>query len=490
MGEAPGAERLWQLTVEHSPVGMTLVDPDGTLLSANRALCAMLGRTEDELRGTHLKDLTHPDDLPEHLALYDATIAGERSSYRITKRCVRADGSTVWGDLSVALLRDDAGKPLHLIGQVLDVTEARDRQEQLSTALDELDRAQRRSQAILDSADVGLALMDRDGWLVESNRRHGDFVALAYPDGHRGRAGQVGEVYAADGVAPLAQDDLPTMRAQRGEEFDDYRTWIGSDPVTRRAVSVSARTVKDADGAFAGAALAYNDITDLMTALRSRESFLATVSHELRTPLTSVIGHLEMLLDGTDVDDEVADRLRVVQRNAARLHFLVADLLESAQQRDGGLVLTRTTEDLALVVAECVESAELAARASGVHLSVELPGAAPALVDRERVRQVVDNLITNAVKYSERGGTVVLRLRVQDDQVELTVTDTGIGIEVDDLDKVFTPFYRSREARERVIPGVGLGLGIVRTIVLAHRGTIDVVSTPGTGTSVTVRLPV
>ena len=142
MGEAPGAERLWQLTVEHSPVGMTLVDPDGTLLSANRALCAMLGRTEDDLRGTHIKDLTHPDDLPEHLALYDATIAGERSSYRITKRCVRGDGTTVWGDLSVSAVRTTDGRVRFFISQIVDVTAARQADQAAREATALLERSQ------------------------------------------------------------------------------------------------------------------------------------------------------------------------------------------------------------------------------------------------------------------------------------------------------------------------------------------------------------
>ena len=90
---------------------------------------------------------------------------------------------------------------------------------------------------------------------------------------------------------------MPTVRAVRGEEFDDYRIWVGADPGTRRALSVSARLVRDPDGAPAGAALAYKDITDLMRALRAQEDFVADVSHELRSPLTSVLGHLELLLE-------------------------------------------------------------------------------------------------------------------------------------------------------------------------------------------------
>ena len=490
LATAPGAERLWQLTMEHSPVGMTVAGPDGTLRSANRALCSMLGYTEDMLRGMPFQALTHPDDLPAHLALFEATIAGERSSYRITKRCVRADGSTLWGDLSVALVRADDGSPWHLIGQIVDVTESREYEQRLAQAVELVDHQRRRSQAILDSVDVGLVLLDRLGHYEEWNRRHRDFLDLAFPEGHHEQAGQAGDVYAADSSTVIAYDDMPTVRATRGEEFDDYRIWVGADVLTRRALSVSARSVVDAAGEFSGAALAYKDITELMRALHSREEFLAAVSHELRTPLTSVLGHLEMLVDQEDIEDDVRRQLRVVHRNAHRLRYLVADLLESAQQREGTLILTRSTEDLAVLVRDAVESAAPTAESAGVALVAHTDGPLLVNVDRERVRQVVDNLVSNALKYTDEGGRVDLRLRLLGTTAEIAVTDTGIGIEPGDLERVFTPFFRARGARERVTPGVGLGLGIVRTIVSAHRGRIDIDSAPGRGTTVRFVLPV
>ena len=124
------------------------------------------------------------------------------------------------------------------------------------------------------------------------NRHHGALMPLAFPQGHAGQAGQLGEVYAEDGVAARAQHEMPTLRAARGEEFDDLRIWIGSDPLTRRACSVSARSVRDAAGPFVGAALAYKDVTDFLRSMRVKDDFVATVSHELRTPLTSIHGYV------------------------------------------------------------------------------------------------------------------------------------------------------------------------------------------------------
>jgi two-component system phosphate regulon sensor histidine kinase PhoR len=115
--------------------------------------------------------------------------------------------------------------------------------------------------------DAGLVLIDRSGRYETINRRHHDFMALAFPDGHAGRSGQLGAVYGPDGVVLLSREEMPTYRASRGEEFDDVRIWVGDDTITRRALSVSARTVHDPEGGFAGAALAYTDVTDFMRAL-------------------------------------------------------------------------------------------------------------------------------------------------------------------------------------------------------------------------------
>ena len=110
MQETDDVERMWQLTAEHSPVGMTLVSPEGLLLTANRALCTMLRCEEADLRGTDYSLLTHPQDRERHTALFDETIAGGRENYRLTKRCVRLDGSTLWGDLSAATMRTGTGE--------------------------------------------------------------------------------------------------------------------------------------------------------------------------------------------------------------------------------------------------------------------------------------------------------------------------------------------------------------------------------------------
>ena len=167
----------------------------------------------------------------------------------------------------------------------------------------------------------------------------------------------------------LTRQEMPTYRAAQGEEFDDCRIWVGDDPLSRRALSVSARSVRGKDGTFAGAALAYKDVTDFMRALRVKDEFVASVSHELRTPLTSIMGYVDLLLEDTDLDAEQASHLHVVSRNSDRLRRLVADLLHSAQIDEGPMNVVRTEADLGAIVHQSLQTAAPVASGRG-----SLPG--------------------------------------------------------------------------------------------------------------------
>ncbi len=361
--------------------------------------------------------------------------------------------------------------------------------QRLAEAHDLIDHQRRVADAILDTVDVGLVLLDEHGHYQSMNRRQRDFLRLAFPDGHAGRAGQLGLVWDEDGTTPLSQAQMPSHRASRGEEFDDCRIWVGDDPRTRRALSVSARSVRDDEGRFTGAALAYNDVTDFMRALRVKDEFVASVSHELRTPLTSIRGYVDLLRERDDLPDDATHFLGVVARNAERLGRLVADLLHSAQVDVGPMHVVRTSGDLAHIVREAVSAAAPAAAVEGVTIESEVPEELLLTMDRDRMRQVADNLVSNALKYTPRGGRVSVRLRPDGERVELAVRDTGIGIDAPDRDRLFTRFFRAQQAAERNIQGVGLGLSIARSIVESHGGRIEVDSQPGEGSVFRVRIP-
>jgi signal transduction histidine kinase len=224
---------------------------------------------------------------------------------------------------------------------------------------------------------------------------------------------------------------------------------------------------------------------------RLKDEFLSLVSHELRTPLTSIRGYLDLVLDGEagDVNPEQRRFLEAVERNSGRLLRLVGDLLFVAQADAGRLSLERGRVDLSELAAHCVEEAAPAATEKSVSL-VLLAEPVPSLVgDRGRLAQVLDNLVSNALKFTPEGGSVQVRTRAGGNQVVLEVEDSGIGIPAADQPRLFERFFRSAVAEDQAIPGTGLGLAIVKAIVEAHSGQISISSREGLGTTFRVELP-
>jgi signal transduction histidine kinase len=222
-----------------------------------------------------------------------------------------------------------------------------------------------------------------------------------------------------------------------------------------------------------------------------REEFVATVSHELRTPLTSIIGYLDLINDTetTNLTDEQRGFLTIVQRNADRLHDLVGDLLLVAEADGGRLALDVQDVDLDALASVCVESARPAADARQIQLSIERGGADKIHGDPVRLEQMMDNLISNAIKFTPIGGRVDVRTAVNHHQALFEVSDTGPGISAPDQAHLFDRFFRTRDAIDQAVKGTGLGLAITKAIVDAHRGTITVDSSVGRHSTFRVQLP-
>ena len=224
---------------------------------------------------------------------------------------------------------------------------------------------------------------------------------------------------------------------------------------------------------------------------RLRESLVATVSHELRTPLTSIIGYLA-LLDDTETANFTPEQLQflaVVQRNADRLHDLVGDLLLVAEADGGRLALDLQEVDLNELAATCVESARPAAGAREIELTLSRGSTRRIQGDPTRLEQMMDNLISNAIKFTPVGGRVAVRTASNVDHALFEVSDTGPGISGPDQVHLFDRFFRTRDAIDRAIKGTGLGLAITKAIVDAHRGTITVDSGVGRHSTFRVQLP-
>lgn len=224
---------------------------------------------------------------------------------------------------------------------------------------------------------------------------------------------------------------------------------------------------------------------------RAKADFVATVSHELRTPLTSVRGYIEMIRDGTVTDDEGRDRmLGIVERNTRRLQEIVDELLTVSRIEAGTLVAPSHAVALDPVLTRAAVTLGPQAAAAGVELDLTgVASGASVLGDPNQLEQIVLNLASNAVKFTPAGGRVALASRVGGMEVLLTVSDTGIGIPLEEQEQIGGRFFRASNATSNAIPGTGLGMRIVRGLVEHHRGALELLSAPGQGTTWTVRLP-
>jgi signal transduction histidine kinase len=267
--------------------------------------------------------------------------------------------------------------------------------------------------------------------------------------------------------------------------FDEFE-----DTVSGRVFQGFTNPVLDDRGRFLGRVWTLREVTEQRELDRLKDDFVATVSHELRTPLTSMMGFLEMIREGEagHLTDEQKRFLAIVYRSSERLQRLVGDLLFVARLDANGLQLRFADVVVQDVVRECAESAGALARARKIDLRTELHDLPPVWGDRERLAQLVSNLISNAIKFTPGGGTVTARVYAGEGAV-IQVEDTGIGIPKAEQDRLFQRFFRSSTATEQAIPGTGLGLVISRAIAEAHGGSIDVQSDAGAGTCFTVRLP-
>ncbi|MBG6184650.1 signal transduction histidine kinase [Arthrobacter sp. CAN_A214] len=339
---------------------------------------------------------------------------------------------------------------------------------------------------VLDTVDVGVLAVDANGHDILMNARQRAVHAAASPPGNDDPNESQLLVYGSDRESLLPPEERPVRRAVLGEDLTAEQIWLGEGR-NQRSMSISSRSMIDEDGAFAGTVISFMDVTDLALALQAKDDFLSNVSHEFRTPLTSILGYLELTMEsGESLPAAVQGYMEVARRNALRLEQLVEDLLAI---NAGTFEVRREQCDVGRILSDAASSVRVKAQRAGVEVVNSSPPGLIAVADPGRLAQAVDNLISNAVKYNRRGGTITLQAVTDGDCLRVEVIDTGIGIDAADLSQVFDRFFRSPSVRTSTVPGVGLGLLITKTIVIEHGGTISVTSEPGVGSTFTIRLP-
>ncbi len=383
--------------------------------------------------------------------------------------------------------------PAHLLGQEDDLIVRAERRllaaaDSLLDQVEALDPQREEFEAILRSMTEAVVVTDRRGETLMLNGAARTMFALEPDTDYRGRA------FVELCRDPRLQEFVAGATRSAGDQVVSAELLIQNP--AQRCLQVNAAPVRSGGGTTAAWVLVFHDISQLKSYETQRTDFIANLTHELRTPLSALCGYAETLATGVEDPDTQRRFLAIIERQSHRLSRLIDDLISLSDLERGLMPLRMEPVEPRRVIEEAVELMREQARQRDVSIETKCATDLPKPAgDRDRLHQVMLNLLDNAIKYTPRGGRVTVEARAapagdaQPTGVELVVADTGEGIPAADIPRLTERFYRVDRARSRELGGTGLGLAIVKHIVQLHHGRLRIESRLREGTTVTVWIP-
>lgn len=349
--------------------------------------------------------------------------------------------------------------------------------QKLNQALSDIEEERNKLASILFHMSDGVMATDQDGRIILINQKAEVMLGQAETD-VLGRK--------LTDVLTFPEDmELHSLPAEADRFLMEWE--VDGEPSVLQVSISPIHSGEDVHGTIA----VLQDVTQREQLERERKDFVANVSHELRTPLTTMRSYLDALADGALEDEALARKfLRVIQNETERMIRLVHDLLQLSKLDMKQLPVRRRPTDMKQLVESVAERFAVALKDKALSLQLHLAEDLPLIeLDRDQIIQVLDNVISNAVKYSHARGIISISARQDKNDIVVEIKDEGLGIPKAELKHIFKRFYRVDKARSREMGGTGLGLSITREMILAHQGSIQIESDLGQGTKVCIRLP-
>lgn len=434
--------------------------------------------------------LFHPDDYAGHKARLRAHFQDPTQPYINDHRYKMPDGRYKWFRAVGRSVIGEDGKTIRMVGMITDIY--RERQ-----VIEALRMSEARISTLLDNSPAPIYFKDKDLRFVMINRR----------------CEEVYRVRAADVLGKTSEEVFQNRQGvnfvAHDREVIQKRSLITHEEIVNGTTFLTTKfPIFDDEGKLIGIGGIETDITERVTvekayrkarddaemANRSKSAFLANMSHELRTPLNSIIGFSDSLLAGTlgNIENPLhREYLAIIRTGGEHLLQLINDILDLSRIEAGKLQLDESTIDLVPVCNEVIRLTAEQAGSEGLYIDADLPKDLPKLyADERQLKQVLINLLSNAIKFTEPGGRVIISAKhLNDGRLEIRISDTGVGIDAENLKLVQQPFVQVADAMTRKHRGSGLGLAIVNSIILMHGGAFTLESQPGIGTSAIITMP-
>ena len=475
-----------------------VLDPRGYILTWNLGAERLKGYSPEQAIGRHFSMFYSREDVERDHPANELEIATREGRYAEEGWRFRRSGEPFWASVTITALRDDSGRLVGFAKVTRDLTERK-------RAEEELRQSEARFRLLVQSVkDYGIFMLDPGGHIVSWNDGAERIKGYSEQD-ILGR--HFSTFYPEEDLAW----DKPAMelRVATAEGRFEDEGWRVKKDGSRFWANVVITALWNSQGELVGFAKVTRDLTERRAAEqqaiedarkvaeaeaanRAKSEFLATMSHELRTPLNAISGYVDLLAFGVHgpLTEPQLDALERVRSSQRHLLTLINDLLNFSRVEAGRLSYDLQPVLLAEVVAAVEPMVETQAQARNIALQWQAPDeTAVARADRARAEQIVLNLVTNAIKYTEPGGRVMVRHRAAEDRAIVEVSDTGVGIAPEFVEAVFEPFTQVGRSLTSAHEGAGLGLAISRDLARAMDGDLTLESTAGQGSTFTLWLP-
>jgi PAS domain S-box-containing protein len=479
--------RIYRLVLEQTKdYALFVLDPDGRIMTWGAGGQRIKGYDPEEIIGRHFSVFYMHEAIERGWPDHELKMATKEGRFEDEGWRVRKDGSKFWASVVITALRDDTGKLLGFSKFTRDLSDRRLTEEALR-------QSEERFRLLVDSvSDYALYLLDMDGivtsWNTGAQRIKG-YVAEEIIGKH------FSCLYTASDLENgKPWDELATARRTGRAEYEGWRVKKNGERFWARAVVTA---LYDSTGHMRGFAKVTQDLTerryvrDLEQAAQNLSQFISMLAHELRNPLAPIRTAIQVIEQMPVTNRQLQAMHQTIDRQSAHLARIVDDMMDVARAAQGKIVIERKLVDMNEVVRRALETATPPIQAGNHHVTLDLPTKGLMVEgDMGRLTQLLANILINAARYTPHGGYISVAARGEGDKAIVQVTDSGRGIEPDEIERIFAMFVQGRSPENKAGGGLGIGLALARTIAELHGGSLTAQSRGlNTGSEFTLKLP-